>query len=74
MGAYELRPPNAPNRLTAIDWAYESDPDTAILTGAGIPAGVPEPGTMLLSLLAAGSVGVMARKRRKTTPQSDLVA
>lgn len=33
-------------------------------TGAGIPAGMPEPNS--LALLAAGSVGLLARRRRNT--------
>ena len=43
-------------KITILDWAYEN-------TGAGIPAGVPEPNSLML--LAAGSVGLLARRRRK---------
>jgi hypothetical protein len=52
-------PGNTPNRITAIDWAYESQPNTPII------AAVPEPGSALLALLATGAAGVMAWKRRK---------
>ena len=42
-----------------IEWAYETDPQACI--GAGV---VPEPGS--LSLLAAGAIGLVARRRRQS--------
>ena len=45
-------------KITIDDIAYEN-------TGAGIPAGVPEPSSLML--LAAGSAGLMARRRRKNS-------
>jgi hypothetical protein len=53
-------PDGLPDTVTAIDWAWNNTPNAPIATGA-----VPEPGTALLSLLAAGSVGVLAWKRRR---------
>jgi hypothetical protein len=61
---------------TIVDWAYESTPGTGIVTGAGIAPestpgtvtqAVPEPSTMALGLLAAGSLGVstLAKSRRR---------
>jgi hypothetical protein len=49
-----------PNTLTAIDWAYESDSNTAITAGA-----VPEPSSAMMALLASGAVGVLAWRSRK---------
>lgn len=50
----------APNQLTLVDWAYESENLAPIHVGS-----VPEPNS--LALLAAGSAGVAAfRKRRQT--------
>ena len=52
-----------PDQLTAIDWAYNSTPGESILAGQ---TAVPEPGSLSLALLAAGSAGVLAlRKRRR---------
>ena len=52
-----------PNRVTVIDWAYNT------VSGQGIYAGelsaVPEPNTMVLALLGTGYVGVLAWRRRK---------
>jgi MYXO-CTERM domain-containing protein len=52
-----------PDSITAIDWAYND------VAGAPIRAGqtssVPEPGGKALALLAAGSVGLLAWRRRK---------
>jgi hypothetical protein len=52
--------PGFPVSLTAIDWAYETDPNVAITAGS-----VPEPSTGVLGLLACGSVGVLAWRKRK---------
>jgi hypothetical protein len=50
------------DKLTVTDWAYESVADHAITAGE-IPT--PEPGTMSLSVLALGSAGVLALRRRR---------
>jgi hypothetical protein len=50
---------NGSEKVNVIDWAYNNGGNT-------IPAGyVPEPGTLSLSLLALGSAGVLALRRRK---------
>jgi hypothetical protein len=51
-----------PVRITAIDWAYESEPEAAIAAGAGA-ASVPEPGS--LALLAGGAASILAWRRRQ---------
>jgi hypothetical protein len=53
-----------PATLTVIDWAVETTPGEAILTGQTVEA-VPEPGTMALGLLASGAAGITAWKRRR---------
>ena len=64
-----------PDSVTAVDWAYCSDPGVGINAGAtqgdclqaGGQAGVPEPSG--LALLAAGAGGVLAwRRRRQSSP------
>lgn len=50
-----------PNTVTAIDWAYESTPNTAIQAGDTGP--VPEPSRALLALAGAGAA--FLRRRRK---------
>jgi hypothetical protein len=56
-----------PNKLTAIDWAYESAPGVPILAGA-----TPEPSTVVLALIATGSAGLLAwRKRRRGAASGD---
>jgi len=58
-----------PNEVKAIDWAYNDVAGAPIAAGQGIPAAappIPEPGTLSLMLLAMGSAGVLAwRKRRQ---------
>jgi hypothetical protein len=49
-----------PDKLTAVDWAYENRPDTAIEAGA-----TPEPTSLALMSLALGAGGVMALRRRR---------
>ena len=51
--------------MTVIDWAYNDVADALINAGEGAPAVVPEPSTMTMALLAAGSVGVLAWRRRR---------
>ena len=49
-------------QITVRDFAYESQPNTAILTGAGIA--VPEPtAACALGVLALGAVGVRPRRK-----------
>ena len=51
-----------PDKLTMIDWAYD---DSGATISAG-NEGVPEPSSLTLVLLAAGSMGVLAwRKHRQ---------
>jgi hypothetical protein len=52
-----------PNSITAIDWAVE-DSGAPIRAGQTISS-VPEPGTMSMSLLAAGAAGILAWRKRK---------
>jgi hypothetical protein len=54
-----------PDHLIAIDAAYNDVAGQPILAGQGIPAATPEPGTMPLTLLAAGAIGIAAWKRRR---------
>jgi hypothetical protein len=54
-----------PDRLTAIDWAYDAMAGDPIAAGQGVSAAVPEPSSILLTMLAAGSTGVLAWRRRK---------
>jgi hypothetical protein len=52
-----LRYQGFPQILTVIDWAYND-------TGAPIHVGdVPEPGSLLLALMASGATGVLAWRR-----------
>jgi hypothetical protein len=56
-------------------FAYSGSPGGAFVAGleGTVPVAVPEPGTMLLSLLATGAVAVMAWKRRgaKVDPSAE---
>jgi hypothetical protein len=52
---------DVPNAITALDWAYESEPGVGIQ--AGSTQAVPEPGT--LALLATGAAGLLAWRRRR---------
>jgi len=53
------------DQITATDWAYENVAGGSILAGQTTGAAVPEPGSMSLSVLALGSVGVLALRRRR---------
>lgn len=57
-------------KITAINWAYESEAGVAIRAGAGIP--VPEPATHALFLLGGGAMGLAAWRRRRKTAARDL--
>jgi hypothetical protein len=54
-------------QATIVDWAYESNVNSAILAGAGAPSGggVPLPGAAALAALAAGASGVRGRRKRE---------
>jgi hypothetical protein len=52
---------NADAPLTLVDWAYETDLNTAILAGAGIPS-APAP---LPALGAAAALAASRRLRRR---------
>jgi hypothetical protein len=54
---------DVPDEITAIDWAY-NDAGGGINAGQGIPSAVPEPSA--LSLMAIGSAGVLAWRRRRS--------
>lgn len=63
---YTVSANNAPDRITAVDWAYGAN-GTEIVTGE-----IPEPSTAGLAILAAGAAGVAAlRRRRKSRPEAD---
>jgi hypothetical protein len=53
--------------ITATDWAWENVADTSIAAGETSGGSVPEPGSMSLSVLALGSAGVLALRRRRQT-------
>lgn len=55
-----------PTGLQATNWAFDTTPGQGILAG---DTGVPEPGTLPLSLLALGAAGILAwRKSRPGHP------
>jgi hypothetical protein len=57
---------NNPSSITLLGWAYDTVAGEAIVAGQTVSAAVPEPSTALMTLLAAGPVGVLAwRKRRQ---------
>lgn len=57
-----------PTSINAVNWAYNDVSGESIAAGEG--AGVPEPGTAALSLLAFGSAGVLAWRRRRNAIQA----
>jgi hypothetical protein len=57
-----------PDALDAIDYAYSTS--GPISAGDGVPSGVPEPSTKALALLAAGSAGVLAWRKRRTAART----
>jgi hypothetical protein len=59
-----IGPQNAVS-VTAIDWAYNDVTGQSIVAGQGIPTAAPEPSTAAMALLAAGSAGVLAWRRRR---------
>jgi len=60
-----------PDQITAVAWAYDDVAGESILAGAGAPVtGAPEPASAGLALLALGSAGVLAWRRRKNSSQA----
>ena len=57
--------PGSPNSMTLIDWAYNNVSGGSIFAGQTTSASVPEPSSLALGLLAAGSVGLFALRRAK---------
>jgi hypothetical protein len=53
------------DNLEAVDWAY-NNAGGGISADQGDPNAVPEPGSKALALLALGSAGVLAWRRRRT--------
>jgi hypothetical protein len=68
-GWLEVTWDSASDQFEILSGAYESDPDVAILAGAGPgPAAVPEPGTWAAAaLLASGAAFMRWRKRAKVS-------
>ncbi len=60
-------PEGASDRVTVVDWAYQS------VAGAPIEAGqtVPEPSTGTLTLLATGAAGALTWRRRRSHQTGD---
>ncbi len=56
-----------PNEVTVIDWAYNDVSGGSIF--AGQTTAVPEPSSLALGLLAAGSAGLAALRRAKVRAQ-----
>jgi hypothetical protein len=56
---------NSPHQLTAVDWAYDNTGAPILAGETQAPSVVPEPSTFGLALLAAGSAGVLAWRRRR---------
>jgi hypothetical protein len=52
--------PGYPNEITLVSWAYNNVPGGSIFAGQTGNASVPEPSSLALGLLAAGSVGLVA--------------
>jgi len=51
---------DASNQITLLDFATESEPDTAIAAGA-----VPEPSSLLLAAMGASGIAALRRRRQK---------
>jgi hypothetical protein len=60
-----IGPGNNSVSVNAIDWAYNDVAGQSILAGEGTPSAAPEPSTTAMALLAAGSAGVLAWRRRR---------
>jgi MYXO-CTERM domain-containing protein len=61
----DIGPGNNSVTATAIDWAYNDVAGQAIHAGEGTTSPTPEPSTASMALLAAGSAGVLAWRRRR---------
>ena len=51
---------------TVVDYGYESTAATSILAGAGAPDAIPEPTSMLYTVLTLSS-GLLLRRRGKVS-------
>jgi hypothetical protein len=56
-----------PDELKVLGWAYENVANRPINAGQTVET-VPEPGSKALALLALGSAGVLAWRKRRTVP------
>lgn len=60
-------PEGASDRITVVDWAYQSVADASIQAGQTVP----EPSTGTLTLLATGAAGALTWRRRRSHQGDD---